>query len=176
VISEEVVAPSSRPAEPSAPPSWLWIYVVIGLTLGGVLASGATRRVRSSRPLRVAVGALGVFWASLGGVLGLILFGLLFTDHVFSYWNENLFLANPLLLGLAVLIPLSALGGPWMRRARTLSLVLAGIAVAGFVFQFVSFWPFSAHHNAMAWALMLPAHLGMAWSFIRREPTRTSSV
>lgn len=162
VLSEEVVVPSSRPADPVAPPRWLWIYVVLGIALGGTLASAATKRVRSSRPLRIAVSSLGVVWSALGGVLGLILVGLLFTDHVFSYWNENIFLANPLLLGLAVLVPLSVFGEVWRHRARTLAMVVAGIALAGFVLQFVPFWPFSAHHNAMAWALMLPAHLGMA--------------
>lgn len=164
VLSEEVLAPSTRPAEPSAPPAWLWLYVLFGLGLGAVLASAATERVRASGRLRFAVGAVAVCWSTLGGVLGLILVGLLFTDHVFSYWNGNLFLANPLMLGLAVLVPLSALGEAWKDRTRRLALVLAGIALTGFVLQFVPFWPFAAHRNAMAWALMLPAHLGMAWA------------
>ena len=170
VLSEEVVTSSTRPAEPTSPPGWLWIHALIGVALGATLASGATERVRSSRPLRLGVGAVAVAWSVLGGVLGLILVGLLFTDHVFSYWNENLFLANPLLLGLAVLLPLSALGEVWKVRARRLALALAGIAVAGFVLQFVPFWPFSGHRNAMAWALMLPAHLGLAWALARRAP------
>jgi hypothetical protein len=170
VLSEEVVSSSSRLAEPAAPPAWLWIYAVIGLALGATLASGATERVRSSRPLRLGVATVTVAWSALGGLLGLILVGLLFTDHVFSYWNENLLLANPLLLGLAVFVPLSTLGEAWMVRARRLSHTLGGIAVAGFLLQVVPFWPFSGHHNAMAWALMLPPHLGLAWALAVRTP------
>jgi hypothetical protein len=160
VISEEVLVTSDRPAAPSRPPRWLWIYVLIGLAAGAILASAGTTRVRASTALRRTTLALGVLWSTLGGVLGLILVGLLFTDHVFSYGNENLFLANPVMLVTAALLLLSLAGGRWPARARWAAVGMALLALAGLVWHVL---PFSTQTNAMFFALALPAHLGLAW-------------
>jgi hypothetical protein len=160
VLSEEVVAPSNRAPPPAAPPRWLWIYVLIGLSIGAALASARSARVRDSALLRRSVFALGVLWSLFGGVLGLILVGLLFTDHVFSYRNENLFLVNPLMLVSGTLLLLAAAGGRWPARARAATTVLAALALAGLLWHLL---PLSTQTNAMFFALGLPAHLGLAW-------------
>lgn len=160
VLSEEVAVPSSRPPPPEAPPRWIWIYALIGLALGGVFASLGSERAAASALLRRSILTLGVAWTLLGGVAGVILVLLLFTDHTFAYWNENLFLANPLLLVLAVLLPMSGPGNRWRQRARWVAGALLAIALVGLLFQLA---PVSRHANAIFFALILPAHLGMGW-------------
>lgn len=169
VLSDEIVVPTSRAATPLAPPTWLWIYVLVGLLVGAALAGRSVERIRSSLLLRNAVLMLGTLWSLVGGVVGLVLVGLLFTDHIFSYRNENLFLANPLMLATAVLLPLTLLGERWQRRARTWSLALAGLALLGLLWHAL---PWSTQTNAMFFALMLPAHLGLAWGLRAVDPVQ----
>ncbi len=160
VLSEEAVVPSSRPPAPAEPPRWMAIYVLVGLVLGASLASAGLGRVHASSALRGATLALGVSWSVLGGVLGLILVGLLFTDHVFSYRNENLFLANPVMLVTAALLLLSLAGGRWPARARAAAIGVAVLALVGLAWHLL---PFSTQTNGMFFALALPGHLGLAW-------------
>ena len=160
VLSEEIAVPSTRPAEEAGPPGWLWRFLFVGLLLGAVFASLALPAVRTSTTGRRIVYGAAAAWSGLFGLLGLILTGLLFTDHVFSTWNENLFLANPLLLLVAVSLPLSHLDPVWSRRARTASLVCATIALVGLLWQLA---PLSGHQNGMFFALLLPGHLGLGW-------------
>ena len=160
VLSEEVAVPSTRPAEEAAPPGWLWRFLLAGLLLGAVFASLALPAVQASTTGRRIVYGVAIAWSGLFGLLGLTLTGLLFTDHMFSTWNENLFLANPLLLLVAVSLPLSHLDPVWSHRARTASLVCITIALVGLLWQIV---PSSGHQNGMFFALLLPAHLGLGW-------------
>lgn len=163
VLSEEVVVRSSRGAPPAEPPGWLGVYLAVGLLFGAALASARARSVRGSTFLRRAVHALAVGWSLFGGVLGLILVGLLFTDHVFSYGNENLALANPLMLVTGGLLLLAPLGGAWPARARVAAVLLAGLAVAGLAWHLL---PISAQANTIFYALLLPAHVGLAWGLL----------
>lgn len=165
VLSEQTILEASQPREPTAPPRWFVIYAVLGLLLGGVVASSATEGVRTKTALRRAVATVTVVWSLLGGILGTILVLVLFTDHIFMYWNENLFLFNPLMLVIAVLIPLSTLGERWRVALRATVTLVAGIAILGLLWQLA---PASRHTNAMSFALALPAHLGLAWATITR--------
>ena len=171
VRSEEVLFTSSRAPEPAAPPAWLGRYLALGLLLGALFAAAATPRIRASRLLRRGVLALAAGWSLAAGGAGTILALLLATDHVFSSWNENLFLFNPLLLGLAVLLPLSTRNEAWRGRARALAAAVAALGLAGLVWQLA---PASTQSNAMFFALALPPHLGIAWS-LRRGPQLTHS-
>ena len=168
VRAEEVAAPAARPPEPAEPPAWLGRHLAAGLLLGVVLAAGGNPRVRRSARLRRSVLALAAGWSLAAGGAGAILLLLLATDHTFAWWNENLFLFNPLPLAAAVLLPLSARSETWRRRARALAAAVAGLALAGLVWQAA---PASTQRNAAFLALALPPHLGIAWSLRRRTPS-----
>ena len=160
VLAEEVLYRARRPPEPAAPPAWLGRYLALGLLLGALFAVAGASRVRASRALRRGVLALAAGWSLAAGGAGTILVLLLATDHVFSWWNENLFLFNPLLLGLAVLLPLSTRSEAWRGRARALAAAVAALGLAGLLWQLA---PASVQPNAMFFVLALPAHLGIAW-------------
>ncbi len=159
VIAEETVE-ANRAEEPNAAPRWLVIYLIVGLILGGTLSAVGADRERTATLLRGGVVAIAVAWVMLGGVLGLILVLLLFTDHAFASWNENLFLFNPILLALGVVLPFASARPACLPYARGLSLTIAGVGVLGLLWQIV---PASQHQNAMFFAVALPAHVGLAW-------------
>lgn len=173
LASEELAVPSDRRAEPANPPRWFVVYLTIGLFLGLVFAAAGTERVRHAPLARRTIAGLAVVWAALGGVLGTILVLLLFTDHTFAYWNENLFLVNPLLFAVAVLVPAAAVRPRWLGALRRTTSLVAGIAMFGLLCQLL---PMSTQQNAMFFALLLPGHLGMAWATHRNgsaPPHRT---
>ncbi len=169
MLAEEVLHPSRRPPAPAGPPAWLGRYLVLGLLAGALFASAGTARVRTSTGLRRGVLALAAGWSLAAGGVGTILVLMLATDHTFMWWNENLFLFSPLSLGLAVVLPLSPRGGAWRRRARAAAAAVAGLGLAGLLWQLA---PASTQANATFFALALPAHLGIAWSLLDRRPVR----
>jgi hypothetical protein len=164
VKSEEVVAPSSREPEAAAPPSWLPAYLVLGLLLGGVLALGGHRGAAGSRPFLLMVGTIGTAWSLVAGLVGVILVLVLFTDHHFMVWNENLFLLNPISLALAVLVPLSLARAKYRRAAKGLAMTMVGLGIAGLLAQIL---PVSTHQNEFFFALVLPVHSGLAFGLHR---------
>ncbi len=170
VRAEEVLHRSRRPPEPAAAPAWLGRYLALGLLLGALFAAAGTPRFRASRVLRRGGFAVATAWCLLTGGAGTILVLLLATDHVFSWWNENLFLFNPVPLGLAVLLPLSTRSEAWRRRARILAATVSGAGLAGLLWQFS---PASIQPSAMFFALALPPYLGIAWSL---RPSRVDGA
>jgi hypothetical protein len=163
VVGERVVYRATRPAERDDAPSYLVGFLVVGLVLGGALAAlgarGTTRRGRAG------FASLGTLWCAVSGMLGAgLLFLWLGTDHVYSYWNENLLQMSPLALGLVVLLPRAALTGRGARAARVLAGVVAGLSLLGFVGQLL---PWMYQVNGEIIALALPSNLGLAlgaWS------------
>lgn len=173
VLSEEVAVASTRPAAAADPPGWLWVYTLLGLAMGGLFALLGSGAVASRRWLRRTVVALATTWVALVGLMGTILVLLLFTDHTFAWWNENLFLANPLLLVLAVLLPLTRFRPAWRRAALKVALAVVAIALVGLVWQMM---PASRHANAIFFALLLPAHLGLAWGLWKGGYSETAAA
>ena len=57
-------------------------------------------------------------------------------------------------------LPFSGIRPGWSAHARSAAGMCAGIAVLGLIWQVV---PASTHQNAIFFALLLPAHVGLAW-------------
>ena len=173
VAGEQTLFESTAPAPPAAPPWWLPWYLLLGSALGGIAALlGRVAGAGRGRWARVGLGLFAVLWGVIGGVGGVVLSVLwAFTDHVMAYRNENLFQVNPLLLALALLVPLGLAGGRRAARwARAVALVLADLALLGFVVQVL---PGVDQVNGPVIALLLPIHLGVAaglWPATRPAP------
>lgn len=173
VLSEEVVVPSTRSAIALAPPSWMWAYLLLGLGAAAVFVGLGSQRAQATKVLRRGLLGLASLWLLLAGIAGTLLVLLLFTDHGFAYWNENLFLFHPLLLVLAVLLPFRSSGTRWNTLSRRLAMVVAGIALVGLAWQML---PASRHANGMFFALALPGHLALAWTLWRLDSTETAGT
>jgi hypothetical protein len=140
------------------------------MAVGGlaVLLGEAGRRHGAGR---FALGALAVGWGTIGGLGGVVLLVLwAFTDHVMAYRNENLLQVNPLILALAVLVPLGlARSGRAARWARVTALGLAALSLAGLALQWL---PGFDQVNGQVIALALPIHAGLALGVRRALPGR----
>jgi hypothetical protein len=167
VAGERTLFESTATPPPDAPPPWLRWYLILGVTVGAVVfALGAT--ARRSRAGRLVFGTLAVLWggaAGLGGIVLAVLWAL--TDHAMAYRNENLFQVNPLVLGLAILVPMALAGSARGKRwARGLAMVLAALSLLGWVLQVL---PGLDQVNGPVIALALPIHVGFALALRPRE-------
>lgn len=167
VRNERVLVQAVRAAEPAdvnrGAISYLAISAVV-LLLGGVL-----HWLRSKRGRRTGVLALAALWSLVAGISGALLaFFWAFTDHLYSYRNENLFQLNPLSLILAVLL----IRCIWIRRrdgkagrasepAVTTFRVAIAVAVLSFLGFALQVLPGLDQVNGVAIALALPLHVGV---------------
>jgi hypothetical protein len=163
VISEEVVAEAQVASEPADAPTWWPYYLLLGLLLGAGLAWLGKTAASGAKGPRIAFGAAAAVWGALAGAAGLILVLVLFTDHRFMVWNENLFLLNPISLGLALMVPMALARPSWCVWA---SRVAVGVVLLGVVGVVVGLAPFAVQQNAMQTALFLPIHVGL-WLGLR---------
>ncbi len=146
VISEEVLAEARVAEEPQEAPTWWPWYLITGL-LGGVAFAGlGVRAAGGSVRARWGLAVTGALWGLVTGISGTILVAVLFTDHHFMAWNENLFLLSPLSLAVAVLVPLAVVRPSvrsWAARVAQAVTVLAGVGLV------VGLLPFAVQQNGM---------------------------
>ena len=173
VASERSFYDAERPAEPEAPAGFHWVFLVIGAGLG-VLLGGLGRWAGAGRGAvsRVLLGLGGGAWSLLAGVAGVLLVLVWFTDHIWMYWNENLFQFNPVSLAVAALLPVALWRGRW-GGVRRWAAVAAGLSVAGALLQIL---PGLDQGNGELIALALPVHVGLWWGLRgqREDPERDS--
>lgn len=158
VISEDLLAEARVADEPERAPTWWPWYLLVGLLGGAAFVFLGRRAAGGSAPARLAFAGFGGLWGAVAGLAGLILVAVLFTDHQFMIWNENLFLLSPLSLALTPLAPLAVVR-PSARiwAARTAGAVVV-LAVIGLV---IGLMPFAVQENAFEIALVLPLHIGL---------------
>ena len=154
-----------EPLPVGAPAHW-----PIGLTIGllsGILAIlggiGYSRGVKYMRQL------YGIFHIVIGiiyGIPGLILFFMsFFTDHIVTYHNENLLLANPFTFlfipfGVGIILN-NAFSLKWV---PTLWYFLCGLNI---ILLILKIFPVFDQQNWLSISLILPLNLAMAFSWNR---------
>ncbi|MEO8576783.1 MAG: DUF4105 domain-containing protein [Gemmatimonadales bacterium] len=167
VRSERILVQATRPPEDVRIRRGWWSYLAIAVV---ILAIGAAL-VKLGKPGARATGALALatIWSLIAGLGGIFLDGLWgFTDHLYSYRNENVLQLTPISLVLLVLL----IRLMWARRKSTASAVaetrrksalkfariIAGLSVLGFAIQVL---PSLNQVNGDVIALALPLHLGV---------------
>lgn len=161
VLEERVLVQSTRQPEATAVHRGMLSYLLIS-TL--ILAAAYGLWILGGRGRRNGMLlSLAAVWSLVAGIGGTVLaFLWIFTDHLYSYRNENLFQLNPLSLILAFMLILTAVR---IRKTKTPSpatirwaRIVAGLAVLGFVAQL---FPFMNQVNGDVIALALPLHIGV---------------
>jgi hypothetical protein len=165
VLSESTLFESTARPSSEEPPSWLPAYLALGILLAGALLWLVGPAIGPARS-RVGFGSLATLWTLVIGVLGTVLFGMVtFTDHASAYWNENLFLFNPLSLGLAVTLPFLVAGSRWSRKpAAFLAVAVIGLSALGFVAQVL---PRLDQVNGQLYGLVLLPNLAVGVGALR---------
>ena len=167
VKSERVLVQATRPPEDvQIRRGWL-SYLLIAAV---ILAIGAAL-VKLGKPGGRATGALAIaaVWSLIAGLGGIFLDGLwAFTDHLYSYRNENVLQMTPISLVLMVLLirlmwarrklPVSAVAEARRKSALKFARIVAGLSVLGFAIQV---FPALDQVNGDVIALALPLHLGV---------------
>lgn len=173
VKREMTLFASTREAEPQEPTSHIPVYFVAGMLVAFVVVLLRHLADGGRNGARIGLLLVAGTWNLIVGILGTALAALwLFTNHVYSYYNENLLQANSLSLVLAVMIFASL-----RRRQRTngsvvgaaterLGLIVAVLALLGFVVQIL---PVFYQVNGEIIAMMMPAHIGIALALRRRS-------
>lgn len=153
VESEQLLFASNVWDADERPPRWTPGYFLVGSLIALIIGFLGIRSP-SSRYARTAFAVVAGGWALLAGLLGTVLAGLwLATDHTVAYWNENLFLLNPLVLVLAMTIPFVALKHEGTAKtSQNIGAAVAAISVLGFVLQLV---PGLNQVNGQLYALFL---------------------
>lgn len=135
VARDTVLFPSARVPLPAVPPRRWPAALALGAALGALLLGLATRRAPGARRAAAVLAALVL---AVGGGLGtaLLLAGTV-TRHA-PYMGRNLALLqlHPLWFAAALLVPVALWRGPaasaaWVRGARGVLALLAGLALAG---------------------------------------------
>ena len=176
VGQELVLVQSTRPPEDSTVRRGMLGYLLIAcivLALGFVLWFFGLRRGTT---------ALALLWSILAGLGGTLLAGLWgFTDHLYSYRNENLFQLNPL----SLIVAATLTGLLWRTRggrvasptrfALGAAILVAALSLIGFLIQII---PAFYQVNADVIALAMPLHIGVAAMMValarrRTQPTKS---
>lgn len=151
-----------------APAHWPWALLMSLVAAAGGLAGARWWQTdRDDTPPRVVFGLYNAFIGLVLGLPGLMLFVMsIATDHKVTYWNENLFFANPLTfavlpLGIAIAWgkkrPVEWLKWIWTALVATGALGLVLKVVPGFDQQnhlpIVFIYPISIGLAAALWLL-----------------------
>jgi hypothetical protein len=162
VLNERVLVQATRAPEDTQVRRGIFSYLEISLV---ILAFGLALWFVGKSGASLGLLTLATAWSAVAGLAGVLLAGLwAFTDHLYSYRNENVLQLNPLSLVVAVLL----IRLMWKRRRFPdttpgrftigSALVVAGLSALGFVLQVL---PAFHQVNGDVIALALPLHLGV---------------
>jgi hypothetical protein len=183
VLNERIIFEATRAPESTTVDTGILPYAIIS---GAVLVFGVFLLVlRRPRYGGAGVVSLGAIWSFVAGIAGVVLaFLWFFTDHLYSYRNENLLQLNPLSLILVALL-VSLAWKRWRgtperaegvrRIALILASVIAALSVIGFVAQPL---PALDQVNGIVIALAMPLHIGVVALLLalNPRPARESST
>ncbi|HMG96240.1 MAG TPA: DUF4105 domain-containing protein [Gemmatimonadaceae bacterium] len=174
VRSEMAIFTAGRSPEPAAPPNYFPWYVAFGILLAGVVIALVRSAEGGNRIAFFAATAIATLWSLIAGLAGTALvFAWLFTKHYFMSRNENLMHFDPLLLALAILVPLSVYGLRGVSKALKLSGFVAALSLFGFVLQGIRFFD---QKNGEIIALALPLNLAVWWTVHRLTHYKRTSL
>jgi hypothetical protein len=154
IAQDTVVNVADRVPVPEAAPDRVFVFLAVGLTLG-VLVFVLGRAAPG------VLGAFGVLWYGVGGILGtaLLLAGTV-TKHV-PYMGStlNLTILSPLLLAAAATWYRRGHASRTGRAGRALAVVVAGIALVGLLLMHL---PGFSQGSMMLFMGVVPVHVALA--------------
>jgi len=170
VLKEETIYQATgRKPIPDSPPNYFYLTLFISLVVSTIIVLSA-KLAQKGKPM--VFGLLNVIIGLFAGLLGMFLTLVsLFTDHTIAYYNENLFLTNPVTLlipviGIAYLLR-KKWSEKWLRNVWYLQLGL------GVLLLILKLFPPFDQDNSLALATFMPIYLAFALSFFRIKRNRS---
>jgi hypothetical protein len=158
-------AKDREPLPEGVPAHWP-VGLIIGVVSGAIGTLLAFGYSKNTKYLQAAFGIYHIIIGIIYGIPGtILLFMSFFTDHIVTYHNENLFLANPFTfllvpLGIGMLFK-SRFSLKWL---PTLWYFLCGLNIILFILKF---FPTFDQYNWLSIALIAPLNFAMLFSWIR---------
>ena len=169
VLKEETIYQATgRKPIPDSPPNYFYLTLFISLVVSAIIVLSAKLAQKGKQ---MVFGLLNVIIGLFAGLLGMFLTLVsLFTDHTIAYYNENLFLTNPVTLlipviGIAYLLR-KKWSEKWLRNVWYLQLGL------GVLLLILKLFPPFDQDNSLALATFMPIYLAFAMSFFRIRRNR----
>jgi hypothetical protein len=175
VASEVELFTADRDPEPAQPSRFVLFWPVLGFGLAVLLLLAAHAASAGLGVGRAGFAVLGTLWSLLAGAIGTILVLVLFTEHVWMYWNENILQFTPVSLLLVFLVPAAAIRGRSSRFSVGVAWATVALSVLGILVQAV---PNLDQSNGEMIAFALPVHMALLLGLraLRPEPADTSST
>ncbi len=166
VARDSVIYTAKRAPLPERAPFRGFAAMVIGAIAGGLIFALGTLMARGNRVALYALRSVATLWYLLTGVLGtaLLLAGTVTKHAPYMGSNGSLFQVHPLLLLLACLAPFAAGSGNAARNFSRLALIIAALALLGFLLQVTVL----AQDSGLVTSVTLPIHIALAGVLARR--------
>lgn len=166
VTDDTVIFDPDRVPVPAEPPERVFIALLAGLGIAGLIALLADS---PARPVRVVFATTAGVWYLVAGVLGtvLLLLATITRNGAYAGHNLSLFEAHPLLLVAAVVVPLALVRGVRTRTATGVAVIIAALSLVGAMLQLV---PSLTQHNGVVFALAAPINVALAIAVWRLAP------
>jgi hypothetical protein len=160
VARDSVIFTAARAPLPDRAPFRGFAAMVIGAIAGGLIFALGTLMARGSRAALFTLRGVATIWYLFGGLLGtaLLLAGTVTKHAPYMGSNGSMFQVHPLLLLLAVLAPFAAGTGKAARTFSRLALVVAALALLGFLLQVTVL----AQDSGLVTSVTLPIHIALA--------------
>ena len=163
VRTEELWEDAGREFPNAASPRLEAVFLLSGLLAGVVLSLLAYGSRAGGRAARAGMMVFACGWGLFCLAISVLIVALHWTEHTFTYWNQNILLFSPLgPLVAASLIRTAAKGttSVWGRRFTLFAMGLSVIALA------LHLIPPLAQGNREMLAFVLPLNLGVCWVMI----------
>ena len=160
VLSEELWVDQARDFPAVAPPRPNSLFLLSGLLTGVALSLLGYGTRAGGGIAKAGLIAFAFAWGSFCLVASVLMITLHWTDHPFTYWNQNILLFSPLGPVVAAGLMRTARKGTtsvWARRFLLGSLLLAAAALL------LSLIPAVAQGNRDMILFALPVHLALCW-------------
>ncbi|WP_456405457.1 Lnb N-terminal periplasmic domain-containing protein [Caldithrix abyssi] len=157
-----------RSPTPTNVPRHEWPVLFFGIFIGGL--GLLLVLIQKRRPFRWFTLIFSLYNFLLGLVLGIpglvLFFVMFFTEHDVTYGNENILLANPLTLLIAVFAIFLAREKAWAYKSLKFLWILQ-LAGAGLLILLKLILPSFDQDNVLAFCFIMPITIGMTISFLR---------
>lgn len=160
VLSEELWVDQVRDYPEAAPPRLDSLFLLSGLLAGVTLSLLAYGTRAGGRLAKAGLLALAGAWGVFCLVASVLMLVLHWTNHPFTYWNQNILLFGPLGTIVAGSLMRTAVKGRtsvWGRRFLLGAVLLAAAALS------LNLIPAAAQGNREMILFALPVHLALCW-------------
>lgn len=173
VTSSSVYYDSGREPVKNSADNWPLWTIFAGIFIAGLAVSLAIWSKKNTTKARVLFFAFNLFIAFVFGFIGTALFLMAsFTDHIVTYYNENIFLANPLTF-IIFFLSAFALFKPSKKIIGMIKWLWYFLAASSLLLLILKIFPAFNQDNFMIISLLLPVNCGFAFAFYKKDLSKS---